>query len=66
MNARTETKTCSACGARFECGARGEGCWCQQLPALPAALLTSEIDCFCPRCLAARTRVPTPDVPRVS
>ncbi len=47
-----EDKTCARCGARFGCGRNAASCWCQALPALPAAALRSDTDCLCPDCLA--------------
>jgi hypothetical protein len=45
---------CSACGARFACGAhdRHAPCWCATLAALPAAQLAEGRGCLCPVCLA--------------
>ena len=43
--------SCSACGARFECGgqAGASHCWCAELPRiLPVDL---EQKCLCPACL---------------
>lgn len=53
---RLEAKRCSRCDAPFECGARAESCWCQQLPSLPADALDTAADCLCPQCLAAATQ----------
>ena len=51
-----ETKRCSRCGDTLSCGAKLDSCWCQQLPALPAALLSPTSDCYCPRCLEMLTK----------
>lgn len=57
MNARpTEVKQCSTCGTQFECGARSDSCWCQQLPSLAPGQLNREVDCYCPSCLAELAR----------
>lgn len=45
------SKTCSSCGARFDCGA-GESasrCWCRDLPTIMP--LDFSQDCRCPPCL---------------
>lgn len=54
--------TCSACGARFECG-MADGppdapCWCTRLPTLPPEAYVRDASgasgsCFCPDCLRA-------------
>ncbi len=44
---------CARCGVSFGCGARMEGCWCQQLPALDPSRITADAGCYCPDCLAA-------------
>jgi hypothetical protein len=50
------SKTCSMCGARFDCGA-GESarrCWCRALP--PIMPLDFSEDCRCPPCLKTEIR----------
>ena len=51
------TKTCEACGRKFECGQYG--CWCgkfsvteQQMDLISARFK----DCLCPDCLSRVTR----------
>lgn len=47
-------KACSRCGATFGCGRDAPGCWCTELPPLPATALDGNADCLCRRCLAAQ------------
>lgn len=47
-------KACSRCGATFGCGRDAPGCWCTELPPLPATALDRNADCLCRRCLAAQ------------
>jgi hypothetical protein len=56
---RPGENVCPACGNVFTCGmaAGAERCWCADLPPLPADLLDSAAaDCFCPTCLASRSK----------
>jgi hypothetical protein len=48
------TKSCSTCGARFECGAGTGSCWCGTLPAIMPLDVAQE--CLCPPCLKAALR----------
>lgn len=56
---RGRTKSCALCGTAFTCGlgkAEGEGCWCEDLPPLPA--VDPAGDCRCPACLREATAPP--------
>jgi uncharacterized protein len=44
---------CARCGAKFECGATADACWCADEDfRLPMPESDAE-DCLCPRCLRA-------------
>ena len=48
------TKTCSGCGAAFDCGPDESGpCWCTARPAFEPD--PKFRDCLCPTCLAFQT-----------
>ena len=48
------SKSCSGCGALFECGAGETGrCWCNAYPAIEPD--SQFEDCFCEKCLELRT-----------
>src|SRR5579863_1672439 len=51
-----EAKTCPACGAQFECGAREGKCWCADLPH-SAPYPADNSDCLCPNCLKHKIEV---------
>jgi hypothetical protein len=46
---------CDSCGDEFGCGAKLDGCWCNDLKLDPggAETLKNKFDgCLCPKCLA--------------
>jgi hypothetical protein len=50
-----DQKTCSVCGAGFECAAPRRGCWCEsvQLSRETIAALGERFsNCLCPTCLS--------------
>jgi DNA-directed RNA polymerase subunit RPC12/RpoP len=52
---------CARCGAPFHCGMNDPGgCWCAQLPPLPAERLQAMQGCLCPDCLRAATASASP------
>jgi hypothetical protein len=55
-------KSCSKCGAEFECGGLF-GCWCRDVKLdrdMLAALKARYDDCLCPDCLKKLAVVDTP------
>ncbi|MDI6747759.1 MAG: cysteine-rich CWC family protein [Rhodocyclaceae bacterium] len=56
---RPAENVCPACGNVFTCGmaAGAKRCWCTDLPPLPKDALDSITQgCFCPTCLASRSK----------
>jgi hypothetical protein len=56
-----EAKVCEACGERFGCGAKMDGCWCSELYVSSSSaeeLKDSYGDCLCPKCLGMRSEKP--------
>jgi hypothetical protein len=49
---RARSSRCELCAAEFTCGASDPcGCWCADLPKLPASALKTGKDCLCEACL---------------
>ena len=49
-----EPKVCEACGERFGCGAKSDGCWCSEIvvpESVSEDISAKYPDCLCPNCL---------------
>ncbi|MEO6050935.1 MAG: cysteine-rich CWC family protein [Pyrinomonadaceae bacterium] len=57
-----EQKVCDACGEKFGCGAKLDGCWCSDVKlatAIADDLQTKYQDCLCPKCLKNSDSAPS-------